>query len=106
WEIVSELASNPFDVTSGNTFFTTPASADFNAVMNMAQSYLGSVTSNGSGPQAQGLQALTVNGNQDFLVQVVSTAPEPGTWLMLILGFGMVGHAMRQRRAPNALAIS
>ena len=29
---------------------------------------------------------------------VVSTAPEPSTWAMLILGFGLIGAAMRRRR--------
>ncbi len=33
----------------------------------------------------------------------VSAAPEPGTWLMMILGFGMVGSALRLRgRRPVA----
>lgn len=98
WEIVSESATNSFSVFNGNTYFTTPASSDFNDVMGLAQNYLNYVSSaNGAAPQAQGLQALTINGNQDFLVQVVSTAPEPATWLMMILGFGLVGRAMRRR---------
>lgn len=28
------------------------------------------------------------------------TAPEPGTWLMMLGGFGLVGYAMRRRRKP------
>ncbi|MES2497753.1 MAG: PEPxxWA-CTERM sorting domain-containing protein [Pseudomonadota bacterium] len=100
WEIVSELPTNPFDVTSGNTYFSTPGSSNTVQVMNLAQTYLTYVSSAGSSaPLAGGLQALTVNGSQDFLVQVVSTAPEPGTWLMLILGFGLVGYSQRRRPA-------
>jgi len=57
----------------------------------------------GQGQQAQGLQAITINGNQDFLVQVVSTAPEPGTWFMMLGGFGLIGGMMR-RRARRDLA--
>ena len=99
WEIVSELSSNPFNVNSGNTYFTTPASSSFTNVMDLAQNYLTYVGSaNGSAPRAQGLQALTINGNQDFLAQVASTAPEPGTWLMMLIGFGLVGSAMRSDR--------
>jgi hypothetical protein len=96
WEIVSELSSNPLDVFSGNTWFSTPGSANAVEVMNLAQSYASYV--NGAGPnapQAANLIALTVNGNQDFLV--VSVAPEPETWLMMILGFGLVGSTMRRR---------
>lgn len=104
WEIVSELPSNPFDVSSGNTFFTTPASADFAAVMDMAQYYLTHVTSDGSGAQALGLASLTINGVQDFLVQTDSiAAPEPGTWLMMLGGFGLVGFAMRRRQVRGRL---
>ncbi len=29
----------------------------------------------------------------------VSSAPEPGTWAMLVLGFGLIGFAMRRRQA-------
>lgn len=103
WEIVSESSSNPFDVTSGNTYFTTPASSNFSQVIAQAQTYLNYVsTANGSAPLAQGLQAITVAGKQDFLVQAVIVAPEPGTWMMLILGFGLVGNALRSRSRPVA----
>lgn len=105
WEIVSELAVNPFDVTSGNTYFSTPGGSNTAAVMNLAQTYLNYVSTAGSSaPVAQNLTALTINGNQDFIGQVVSTAPEPSTWMMLILGFGLVGHMMRRRPgAPSAI---
>ncbi|MET0374491.1 MAG: PEPxxWA-CTERM sorting domain-containing protein [Rhizorhabdus sp.] len=99
WEIVSELSTNPFDVTSGNTYFSTPGGANTVQVMNLAQSYLSYVSTAGSSaPQAQGLTALTINGNQDFIGQVVSTAPEPASWLMMIIGFGLIGHMLRNRR--------
>lgn len=104
WEIVSELTTNPFDVTSGNTYFSTPGGANTAQVMNLAQSYLNYVGSAGaSAPQAQGLTALTVNGNQDFIGQVVSTAPEPASWLMMILGFGLIGYMMRHRRGRPSM---
>ncbi|MGL4543852.1 MAG: PEPxxWA-CTERM sorting domain-containing protein, partial [Polymorphobacter sp.] len=39
--------------------------------------------------------------NQGFLLQAV---PEPATWSMLIIGFGLVGGAVRRRRAGAAAA--
>jgi hypothetical protein len=37
---------------------------------------------------------------------VTSPVPEPGTWLMMLLGFGMIGSTMsRQRRRMTAAAI-
>lgn len=105
WEIVSET-SNVYDVATGSTYFSTPASSDFNDVMGLAQTYLNYVTStNGTGVQAQGLQALAINGNQDFLVQVVSTAPEPGTWLMMLIGFGLIGGIARRRGTQHTPAV-
>jgi hypothetical protein len=34
---------------------------------------------------------------------VLDTVPEPATWAMLILGFGLVGHAARRRRTGSVL---
>lgn len=34
----------------------------------------------------------------------VPGVPEPGTWAMMLLGFGAIGFAMRRRRQPRALA--
>lgn len=31
-------------------------------------------------------------------IQAFQAVPEPGAWAMLILGFGLVGHALRRRR--------
>lgn len=98
WEIVAELSNNPFDVWTGSTYFTTPASSNFVASMNLAQTYLDYVSTATSGsPQAQGLMALTNGQYQDMIVQVVSAAPEPATWMTMILGFGLVGYALRRR---------
>jgi hypothetical protein len=106
WEIVSELPTNPLDVTSGNTYFSTPGSANTPQVMSLAQTYLNYVSTAGSSaPVANGLKALTINGNQDFLVQTVSAAPEPGTWLMMLLGFGLTGYSLR-RRPAKLLAVA
>lgn len=38
--------------------------------------------------------------NYAFRVDM-GAVPEPATWAMMILGFGMVGGAMRQRRRPE-----
>jgi hypothetical protein len=34
--------------------------------------------------------------------EVKGAVPEPSTWMMMILGFGTVGYAMRRRRVPLA----
>jgi hypothetical protein len=54
-----------------------------------------------------GTYQLTINGNNGSTgslggtVTINATAvPEPGTWAMMLLGFGAAGFAMRRRRAP------
>jgi hypothetical protein len=36
----------------------------------------------------------------------VITAPEPATWAMLLLGFGLVGAAMRRRGQGTLVALA
>lgn len=33
-----------------------------------------------------------------YLTEVVSTAPEPSTWAMMLIGFGMLGWTQRRKR--------
>lgn len=40
--------------------------------------------------------------NLPALVEPTATVPEPGTWAMLIAGFGFVGAALRRRRTITA----
>jgi PEP-CTERM motif-containing protein len=35
-----------------------------------------------------------------------SSVPEPGTWAMMLLGFGAVGFAMRRRRTPKLAQVA
>ena len=56
-----------------------------------------------------GTFTLTVEGTRGdgsvFGGHVTADAiPEPGTWAMMLLGFGAMGIAMRRRRRPTALA--
>lgn len=57
----------------------------------------------GSGPQ---LKAITFSSSTPAfeIDNIVAAAPEPSTWLMMILGFGLVGGALRRRRSQGALA--
>jgi hypothetical protein len=57
---------------------------------------------------AGGISMLTINNppsteidhiQYGFLAQIAGV-PEPGTWAMMLLGFGAVGCALRRRRSP------
>jgi hypothetical protein len=47
------------------------------------------------------LQSLSV-GNIQLNVTNISAVPEPASWAMLIIGFGLTGAALRRRRAATA----
>lgn len=42
--------------------------------------------------------ASTSNAFETDNFRISSAVPEPGTWLMMLLGFGLIGGAMRSRR--------
>lgn len=50
----------------------------------------------GFGNSDFGAYTLTITGPGDILIGA-GAVPEPGTWALLILGFGMTGAAMRRR---------
>ena len=50
-----------------------------------------------------GTYTLTINGNNSSTGSLggtvtINAVPEPGTWAMMLLGFGAAGYAMRRRR--------
>jgi hypothetical protein len=52
-----------------------------------------------------GQYTLTINGDNNSTGSLggtvtINAVPEPGTWAMMLLGFGAAGYAMRRRRAP------
>ena len=39
-------------------------------------------------------------------ITIRQAVPEPGTWAMMLLGFGAVGFAMRRRRRPALMQVA
>ena len=113
----ARLAFTDSDVTVG--VFSTPGVADF---MSGTASYSGNTDLVGAGLDffvgADGLLRLEFNesftdgvnpdaiwnsGTYTFTYDpaVTGAVPEPATWALLILGFGLIGGAMRARRKTN-----
>lgn len=62
----------------------------------------------------QGTYTLTIQGNPGttsgslggtVAFQSVAAVPEPGTWAMMLLGFGAIGFSMRRRRSQRAFLV-
>ena len=76
-------------VTFGGLSFSTASLGDFN-FYNSGQGYYGLLSSN-----------TDINGYADGITATAQVAPvpEPSTWMMMLVGFGAAGAAMRRSRA-------
>ncbi|WP_240782048.1 PEPxxWA-CTERM sorting domain-containing protein [Qipengyuania sediminis] len=97
WEIVNESGNNGYSL-SGGLFqvSATHGSAATNARA-LAQGYLNSLGGWSAQPgfNFSMLSAVSPANNQRQIL--FAPVPEPGTWALLIAGFGAVGGAMRRR---------
>lgn len=48
-----------------------------------------------------GVVRLVTNTSLTFTAQPFGAVPEPATWSMMVLGFGIIGAALRRRRTRN-----
>lgn len=81
-------------VTFGGLSFSTTSLGDFN-FYNSGSGYYGLLSSD-----------RDINGYPDGVVATahVAPVPEPATWAMMLLGFCVVGAALRRTRAKRGLA--
>ena len=87
---------------SGNTMLVVPntinapnASLLFYGIIDQANPFTGIRFGNtAAGSDFFGFDQLTVGDVQ----QVVPSIPEPATWMMMLMGFGLIGAAMRRKR--------
>ncbi len=54
----------------------------------------------GAGDEGWGINSVLVDGN------AVSAVPEPAAWALMIVGFGIVGGALRYRRRSTSVAFA
>jgi hypothetical protein len=100
WEIVYETASYPFNVTGGDfrvgNFQAGAGDANMAATQSLANTYL-SNTTGGQWQIPAGSQLRYLFGDNVRQSQVyVAAVPEPATWGMMILGFGLLGGLLRR----------
>lgn len=98
WEIVNESGTSGYSLGGGLfQVSATQGTAATNA-RGLAQGYLDNLSNwtAKSGYSYSVLNAVNPANNQRQVL--FAAVPEPGTWALLIAGFGMVGAAMRRRR--------
>ena len=106
WEILNESGTS-WDLNSGNLTVSLWSGPD---AVSLANSWLGAFQSTsitnyqlhlldpGRGNQLQAF--ITPGGNNNVQIPDV---PEPTTWGMIVLGFGMLGSALRRRKPEQVL---
>lgn len=109
WEIAFETAGNPYNISAGDFWMNgsglTGLNGGVSSAQTLAQGFLTNIDTNvwSQVDPNWSLKMLVPhdaanNQTQAFLIS--TPVPEPSTWALLILGFGMVGGAMRGRRRP------
>jgi hypothetical protein len=111
WEIMFETAPAWSVTNSSSAFYmTTPGGSSgsnttaLTSAETLANGYLTNVKNNTwTVNSAYDLKVL-YSATQQSQVFLTPSVPEPATWGMLVLGFGLVGGALRSRRRSGALA--
>ncbi|MBB3346054.1 PEPxxWA-CTERM sorting domain-containing protein [Sphingomonas sp. BK069] len=88
-----------FDQTFDNGVnATSPALVGYNYISPLSETPLNLLWSGVAGFQENGkVLQFIVPGNRGLTFSVERAVPEPATWMMMILGFGVIGYAMRRR---------
>ena len=104
WEIINEASGTPYSIGTGNFSVSstygsaTNGTASNPSAFNLAQAYLDGLPTATipAGNRLRTLEAVNPVSNQRQVF--IAAVPEPATWSMLIMGFGIIGGAMRGRR--------
>ena len=94
------LSNSLFSAIPGLIYYdgqTFPGNGD-RITLNLSQSFGYSVAGGAAFYGADRLGAVTIGGS------ATGAVPEPATWAMMIMGFGLVGGAMRRRKISVAFA--
>ena len=112
WEIMFETQPTWSATNASSAFYvTTPSGmsgANLTALTSaetLANTYLGNVANNTWQANSAVQLKLLYSANQQTQIFATPAVPEPATWGMLLLGFGLVGGALRHRRS-NAGALA
>jgi len=107
WEIISEASNASWNLSSG-TFYVDNIASN---VVSTANTWLAnSRTQSTAGYTLHVLDPAAGNQTQAFVTHVPGSeiqepgVPEPATWGMIVLGFGLLGAALRRRKQDELFA--
>jgi len=105
WEILYETHPAWSVTDSSSALYVTGSGDPLTAAEGLANTYLGNIANNSwTADSAYQLKVLYSEHQQSQVFLDTAAVPEPATWGMLVLGFGLVGGALRSRRRIGALA--
>jgi len=108
WEIISEANDTHWDVTDSSSSFWVGGLDT--SVTNLANSWLANSRSQSTiGYTLHVLDPAAGNQTQAFVTHIPGDnttigVPEPATWGMIVLGFGLLGSALRRRKEEALFA--
>jgi len=117
WEIINETRGTyDLDKMSGSAgqFWVDDFRNNPGTIKTLAETFITAAVA-AAGNSTQGLNIYVAqsldsygrnNGKQDMLYWTRTAVPEPATWGMMLLGLGLVGHAMRRRNTRTAVSFS
>lgn len=104
WEIMFETQPAWSVTNASSALYLTGSGSPLTTAESLANTYLGNVANNSwAVNNAYDLKVL-YSPTQQSQVFLTPSVPEPATWGMLVLGFGLVGGALRTRRRSVTFA--
>lgn len=101
---IATFTGSLFNVVAGSGANTINITFDINPIVRSNTQFNTAYNATLSGSSSGAFGNATITGGTGILRGVSPAVPEPGTWALMLLGFGAVGVSMRRRRGVGVIA--
>jgi hypothetical protein len=101
---VATFNGSLFNVIAGSGANLINIAFDISPVVRSGTQFNTAYNATLSGSSVGAFGSATITGGSGTLRGVSPAIPEPGTWALMLLGFGAVGVSMRRRRSSTMIA--